>query len=511
MTADASLTDGVATPRLGSSDFVSDEWQNIRDSGIPALHQSVAVDDPVGREEFLTGARLLGVHGRRKELVAQQLLLADVLNAGDSTVAVLMPRRSTKSTSLLVAALGRCASREDYVVAYTQCTTGTKARERFRKDVIMVLERLYPEPEEWRIFKAAGQERIEFKNGSILQVLVPSSEAFRGDAYDMVILDEAGEASPEMSEDLMQGLLPTFDTRPDAQLVVAGTAAKFRDGNLLWSTLEDGRHSRGGTGILEYAAPDTTDETDLDDWEKVEALVLAAHPGIGNLTTLKIVRERWEKLSRRQFAEEYLSIFGTVGAVSAFINIEAWTSNGRQDALPAMPLDRAVGLAVSVHPDQSCSVIAAAWRDDLGKACVGVIEYRSGSNWIPKRAKELATKLRTSILYDDVATSTKVEVEVMERMRPRPRLAPQGWADVSTAAALFMKENEEGNLVHWDQPELNEAVALVTKRGTAKSSRWAFGRAEWGQSIIAAEAAALALRWVDENPRRAALRPKMAS
>ena len=30
-------------------------------------------------------------------------------------------------------------------------------------------------------------------------------------------------------------------------------------------------------------------------------------------------------------------------------------------------------------------------------------------------------------------------------------------------------------------------------------------------SIIAAEAAALALRWVDENPRKAALRPKMAS
>lgn len=498
-----SLNGAFATPRLDSSDFVSGTWDISRDSGIAPLHRSEVSHDPALREEFMEGARLLGVVGRRKELVPQQLWLADVVNANSPTVGVLMPRRSTKTTSLLAVALGRCASREDYMVAYTQCTTGTKARERFRKDVIMVMERLFPDEEsrEWKFYKAAGQERIQFKNGSILQVLVPSSEAFRGDAYDMVILDEAGEADPVMSEDLLQGLLPTFDTRPDAQLVIAGTAAKFRDGNLLWQTLEDGRHERAATGILEYAAPDDTDESVLDDWEAVEGLVRAAHPGIGNLTTLEVARARWEKLSRRQFAEEYLSLFGRLGAVETFFDMEKWETFRFDGELPDMPTDRAVGLAVTVHPDQSCSAVTAAWRDDAGRACLVVVDYRLGTKWVGARANELQAKLRTSVVHDTQGP-VMIEVESMERLRPRPRMAPQKWGDVQASAALLKSEFDAGNIAHWGQPDLTEAMRLVTRRESTKTKGWALGREEWGASIIAAEGVAMALRWADQNPLR---------
>lgn len=505
-TTDASLTEAALPPAIGSEESLPDGWDLVRDSGISPLHQSELASDPALRQEFLAGAGVMGVHGRGKTLKPQQLRLADVLNAGETETAALMARRTSKTTSLFAWLIGRCVSREGYRAAYTQCTTATKARERFRKDVIQPLERMWPDAQggKWRIFKTNGAERIEFANGSLLQVMGPESEAFRGDTWDVVVLDEAGEAGPEMSEDLMQGILPTFDTQPGAQLVIAGTAAKFREGNLLWGALLDGR--AGHAGILEYAAPDDTDETRMSDWDYVAALVLAAHPGIGTLTTMEVAYRRWQKLSPRQFAEEYLSIFGTIGAAEAFVDLEAWQDEAVKGELPAMPTDRAVGLAVAVHPDQSCAAIMAAWRDDAGKGCLLVVDYRAGTKWLPKRAKELAAKLRTPVLYDN-AGPVLVEVEVMQRMRPRPRLDPQTWANVSTAAGLFMKENGDRNIVHWDQEELNTAVRLATKRGTPTSNRWAFGRREAGDSIIALEAGSLALRWADEHPKRATLRP----
>jgi len=499
-----SLTAAPESPAMAAEVFYPDAWTSVRDSGIPPLHESELDSDPARRQEFLDGATLLGVHGGRKELKPQQLRLADVCNAGHTTVGILLPRRSTKTTTLLALALGRCASREDYLVGYTTCTTGQKARDRFRKDIVPVLERLFPDPASrtFKIRKAGGSERIEFNNGSIFQVLPPQGESFRSDAFDLIILDEAGEASPEMTEDLLAGALPTLDTRPDAQIIVAGTAAKYRKGNLLWDTLEDGRTGQASTGVLEYAAPDTTDMADLDDWEKVEALALAAHPGIGVLTTLDIVRQRWEKLSRRQFAEEYLSIFGTDGSVQSFLNVGQWSDHTDSGDLPEMPTDRVVGLAITVHPDQSCSAITAAWRDDKGRACLLLVDYRSGSGWLAKRAKELSAKLRGTVVFDEKGP-VRVETEILERMRPRPKMAPQTWKNVATAAALLAKEIDAGNIVHWGQEELTSAVQLVTKRGTPTSNSWAFGRREPGHSIIAAEGASLALRWADENPKRA--------
>lgn len=506
-TPPASLTAGRGTPRLGSTDFLSDDWDEQRDSGIRPLHESKLNDDAALRQEFIEGARLMGVHGGRKSLKPQQMRLADVCNEPSDTVAVLLPRRSTKTTTLFALALGRCASREEYFVGYTTCTTGTKARDRFRKDIVPVLERLYPDMKQapFKIRKAGGSERIEFDNGSIFQVLPPQGESFRSDAFDLIIFDEAGEASPEMTEDLMAGALATMDTRPDAQLVVAGTAAKFREGNLLWDTLVDGRD--GKASILEYAAPDDTDLDSIDkadpgNWPTAEKLALMAHPGIGTLTTIDVVRKRWEKLTTRQFAEEYLSIFGRIGSVTTFFDMDKWAKAAEPGTLPTMPDDRAVGLAVVVHPDQTCAGIFAAWRDDAGKACLLVVDYRNDTKWLPARAKELSVKMRTAIVYDTQPGPTALEVEVTQRMRPRPLLAGQKWGDVKTAAALLKKEADDGNVRHWDQPDLTEGIRLVIKRDSLAANGWAYGRKDYDTSIIAAEGVALALRWADENPKR---------
>lgn len=182
--------------------------------------------------------------------------------------------------------------------------------------------------------------------------------------------------------------------------------------------------------------------------------------------------------------------------------MEKWDAAAIDGDVPAMPDDRAVGLSAVVHPDQSCAVITAAWRDDMGRACLLVVDYREGTKWLPERAKELSGKLRTPIVYDVQPGPTALAVEVTQRMRPRPLTAGQNWGDVKTAAALLKQEADAGNVAHWAQPDLTEAIRLVTKRESKAANGWAFGRAEFGESIIAAEGVALALRWADENPRK---------
>ena len=508
----------VGTPAIGSKEYLSETginsdlltgWNALRDAGIAALNCSDLDESEQQRAEFLTGAVALGLIGRNKTLKPQQLRIADVCNAAHQTIGILVPRRSAKTTSLFALALGRSFEREGYLVGYTTCTTGQKARDRFKKDIAPVLERIFPDKDSrpFKIVYSGGLERVVFNNGSIFQVLPPLGEAFRSDAFDLVILDEGGEAGPEMTDDLIQGILPTFDTRPGAQLIVAGTAAKYRDGNLLWNTLVDGRHQLNGTGILEYAAPDSTTDEELDDWPTVEKLVKASHPGIDTLTTLDVVKARWMKLKRQQFAEEYLSIFGIAGATTGIVSMEGWNTGRNKGTLPRPPARFA--MAMAVHPDQISACIVAAWRV-RGKARILVLEHRRGNlDWLTKRARELASKYRTPIVHDTNGPVT-VEAEALARMRPKPKLLGQSFPNIKTAAALIIKEIEAGRLEHYDQESLNEAARLAKKRPVGPTA-WALGRSRSEDDIITLEAAAMALRVYDETSNSGTLKPSMAA
>jgi hypothetical protein len=387
-------------------------------------------------------------------------------------------------------------------------TTATKARARFRQDVAAPLEALFPDKKNrpFKISYAGGSERVEWDNGSMLAFLPPKGESFRSDAWDVIILDEAGEADVEMTADVTAGALSTMDTRPDAKLIFAGTAAKFRKGNALWDTLEDGRNGDRNTGIVEYAVDQDLTPDDFIEWEDAKRLVLGAHPGIGTLTTLDVVETRHGKLKPAAFAAEYCGLFGQVGT-AAFLNQAKW-ADAKEDT-STLRIPERFTMAFQVHPDSTSASIVAAWREDDGKARLAVL-WAGPVRGLNLKQLELGRRYRMPVGYDSGNAPTDSEAQRLGRARPAIRLIPQQWAHVSTAAALVTKEIDAGNLVHWDQPELNGAVALATKRGTRESKRWAFGRPDDEADITALEAGAIALRLYDENPPRVGLRAAAA-
>lgn len=464
----------------------------------PAFKSLEALDS----RAFGLGARAMRLERAGRTVKPQQLEVAGVLGAGHRFNAITMPRRSTKSTSLFAWELGRCLSIPEHRGAWVFGTSGKAARQWFGREAMPQLDRSAAVGEfalRWRIFRAAGMERVEFDNGSVLAVLGPNGDEFRGSEFTDIVIDEAQELDAETGDDILSAVLPTMDTNPNAMLVLAGTAGQRREGNVLWAQLERGR--RGEGGILEYAVPQTLAVEDFADWEQVAPLLLQHHPGLASgMTTLEILQSNFERIrDKSRFAAEYLGLWGSEGSSMGVFDVAAWNASALQVAtLPTPPARFALAFAAS--PNQNSGAIVAAWRDPEGRGHLLLIDHRAGTRWISDRGTELALRYRAPLHYDDFGVNL-IETTKMARRRPKPLLAPQNTKQTSTAAAQLVEEVRDQNIRHYDQGPLTAAILLARRRQIGAKA-YAYGRAGSDDDIAAAEAASIALYAFDQMMQR---------
>lgn len=499
------------------------DWVALRDRVLLPTSASNLVTSEQTRREFLEGARLLRFDGERaiggRRPQPQQLFIADILNAGHQRNTLLIPRRSSKSTSVNAVGVGRAAYREDYRVGILTMTSGKAGRKRFLKDVATPIEALYRDKRArpFRVSRIAGMEGLQFPEGGSIDWLSTLDDV-RGEAFDLFILDESGEPNdPEYIAEARAAVLPTLDTRPGSQVVTIGTAGRFRTGNMLWDSLVTGRAGTGG--IAAWHFPERVSEEELSDWEPTEdnpegrarELVELHHPGVGTLTTLDSIRENFEEFSREKFAREYGGIFGTIGEATGLIDPIKWAEAGTGADLPTPPED--FEFAIVAHPDQLSGSIVAAWRDDQGRAVLLLLDSKRGVEWLRKSSVYFARKYSRAMTYDSASPVLGRFVTGWERLRPRPKMNPLGFMDVKKAAALITDEIERGKVVHFRQPELDDAAKKVVKR-KAGVNGWALGRdpKKPEDDITSFEAAAIALLAYDEaKPKTKQLRGRIAT
>lgn len=490
----------------------ADGWLALRGAALPPLHVSELVTTEEDRREFLRGATMLRFHGPRamrgRAVKPQQVLVADMLAAGHQKNAALLPRRSSKSTSVIAVALGRAEARDDYRCGILTLTTGKAGRSRFLKDVVPAIERSGLPLGSYKIVRAAGQERVEFPASGGSVAWLSTVDDLRGEAFDMIVLDEAGEADPQKVEDTLAAALPTLDTRPGAQIVVCGTAGKYRRGNLLWDWLELLR--AGNAGGIEYAMPETLTEEGTDTWEAIRPHVLASHPGIGTLTTEEAIRSNYLTLPRETFLREYGGLFGDEGGTVSLFDPLKWARTGVDGALPAPP--ERFSLALAPHPDQLGVSIVAAWRDADGRAVALQLDHLSGIDTAAPALLKYARRYRVPIVYDAGSQVAQLIVERLTRAAPRPKLHPFTFPDVKRAASLVVDEVDRENVVHWrDQLVLTEAMHLTVKRKSGDRG-WLLGRdpKRPDDDITPVEAWALALLHYDGSKPKPRVRSFVA-
>lgn len=448
-------------------------------------------------------------------LLPQGMHVAGVLEARDRdglplypTVGILIPRRGTKTTSIWNVILGRCRNQPGHKVAVT-AQDGLRARNRMREVMRALQARDFegdrnPSSRLGKLRWSNGEEAIEWDNGSRIWVVPPESGAFRGEAADTMFFDEAGELSLTRSEDLLAGALPLMDTRPMGQVIIAGTPAKTRAG-LLWSTLEAARNGDKSVGIVDYSIrdhePSVIYPEDGGDPVLNEKVLRRVHPGIGTLTTLRKMRDRFAKMDLATFEREYLCRFPLTDSSGAF-DLDQWTEAGLE-VLPPRPAR--VGLGFDVAPDGSAAALAAAWRDSEGVAHLEVIAYRPGVAWLPVAAREAHRKHRTPIGHDTIGANTD-PADQMHRLRVG--LSPLNLRAMQGAAQRFMTELDEGRLRHYRQPDLDRAVEGAAWRTVGEGGRL-FGRKASAHEVSPLVACSVALWQYDTMGRRSTPRITM--
>lgn len=444
----------------------------------------------------------------------QGRLVAGVLEARDEaglplypTVAVMMPRRTTKTTAVWAVLIGRCTLHPGHRVV-TTAQDGTRAGNTMREKM-REMEAHGFEDAGGRLRWSNGRERIEFENGSVIWVVAPNAGAFRSEASDCELFDEAGELSLDRSADLLAGALPLLDTRPMGQAIVAGTPAKQRAG-LLWETLGEGRRAlaaaaagevvaEDGTGIVDYSLRDDEELVVTDEEGQVvgldEGVLRRVHPGIGTLTTMAKMRARFAKLGRAKFEMEYGCRFPADSTTTA-VDLEKWA--GGQVAPVERP-DR-VGIAFDCAYDGSSASIVYAWRLD-GVAYVEVAAHRLGTSWVARAAHTAAGKYRrVPVAYDSIGANLD-PATAMTRLKPTPKTDALTMKAIMAAAQRLVAEIHEDRLRHFGQADLDAAVANTAWRDIAQSGR-AFGTKDPTVAINPIVAASLALWSYDKGRER---------
>jgi hypothetical protein len=481
--------------------------------------------------------RLAGMHPPRYPLQPQQLLMADALNAGEDTTTIEVPRRASKTTTIFCWVIGRCMSRPGYQATFS-AQNGVAGSRRLRewagrldavtpdederppwlrgrprtsarasRAIALFGDDLLPEPEAaagrgFRVMRGEVGKGIYFENGSQFLVLKPDADAYRGEAADVSWLDEFQEVDPDVGGDLLAGIVPLQDTKPESMLVVSGTAGEVRVGPF-WEHVDRLRRGDPDMGGVDFAADEGTPWEVLEDEDAAMLLLASVHPGVGTLTTLEKMRKNWRKLPRPQWAREYLSMWPETFGTRA-IPAEQWADcvAGRR-----VPIPPRVAFGMAIKPGGGVAAIAAAWRNAKGQAYVEIIEHRSGTAWLPDVTGKLTAAHRGStIAYDDIAEGKATATEIQAHNQ-RARLRVQLYRETAAGCVQFLRDLERGTLRHFDDVGLNAAVAQAAKRETrGDSGVWLWTPAELGKDITCLDAATRALRNWDQHyaSRRAA-------
>lgn len=534
----------TSTPLL--SDLWSEsnwlEWR-ARAEAFQPVKLTQLVSTPQSRGEFIEGARLLRLDHRQRAgdggygPSPLQLLVADVLAAGKFMNAIFEPRRATKTTAIQAVLLGRCWHREDYAVGWTMFTTGAKAGERFRKDIVTHIERLYPNPRTSpiKINVGKGTEHLLFTHtGAALNVYTPNGEGFRSGGFDAAFGDEAGEADLEQGEDVQRAVIPTMDTKLGAQFILAGTGQKWRTGQLLWDALHD-----DDAAVAWHGIPETVDRAELVSWEpdvphpktgatggRMREFIELHHPGVSYTTPLDAPKRSFDKFPLDDFLIEYGGQFGLEGAADTVIPPAHLERALTTEPFPA-ELPKRVSVAFKAHHLGTHASLAIAWdyeepRDLVGEALALVGEQekpqrRAVALWwwqaggVAGADLEVLTRIRRAgnrLVYDKRGyTEDIVERGKIARAVPKPTLTPTKPADIPGSTVGLLRALHDGTVVMFKHPELERAARIATRQAFGNYGTFRFGAPKDNPEadVTALEAAALALHYLDTIPKPTSL------
>ena len=317
------------------------------------------------------------------------------------------------------------------------------------------------------IYTAAGNESINFRNGSRIVFAARERGAIRGfSKVRRLILDEA----QILTEAAMADLAPTMNQAVNPQMILMGTPPKPSDPGETFTNLRREALSGNSEALvyLEFAAPEGADLDDREAWR-------VANPSYPGRTPEKaIVRLRKLLADDGDFAREALGMWTTEKP-----DKDKLIPSGSWDPLAdatSEPLDP-VAFSLDVDPLQMNAAIAVAGRRDDGRTHVECTDHRPGTGWVVARMVELANKWGPCAIAVGKGPAASLIPALEEAGLDIVRLTSE---DYSWGCNAFYDEVMQGTLRHpgEDSPgagdDLSDAVANAKRRPVGDG--WGFDR-----------------------------------
>lgn len=433
-------------------------------------------------------------HGSRQAEIGQSLgkpfmpwqrYVADVAGEIDpetntlyyNEVVILVPRQSGKTTIGLSVRVERALGfGERQTLLYTAQTHGD-ARKKW-------------EDEHWPLLQASplaslvrkrarnGSEAFVWANGSVDGIVAPTEKAAHGMTLDLGFADEAFAA---IDDRLEQAFGPAMITRPEPQLWIVSTAGTPKSAWLrgkvdagrrrLTEDPENALDHR--TAYFEWSAPDDADPLDPAVWR-------ACMPALGFTITERAI----QNVLDRMLAEHGIDGLGMFRR--AYLNQWPDTYQLAWRVIPELVWKRCGGAADeyrpsgdiafgvdSSWPDGEFTTISVATQTDTDELYLQVLDRRPGTAWVVPILKKLVDKHQPHAVVIDpkspaghlITAADAAGIDIME-----PSMTEIAHASLRIKLGVTA---EVPTVRHYDQGDLNDAVAQVSRRPLADAWTWA--------------------------------------
>lgn len=381
-----------------------------------------------------------------------------------------VPRRNGKSEIALIRCLWGLKTGEKILYTAHRATTSHSIWER--------LERLCAKADITitSSIKAIGKEHLYADTGAEIHFRTRTSTGGLGEGYDLLIIDEAQEYTPEQQTALKYVIADStnpqtlyFGTPPTA--ISAGTVfPKYREAVLQGAGFE--------SGWSEWSVPELTDPNDREAWYET-------NPSLGTILTERAIRGEIDD-DETDFNIQRLGLWLKYNQKSA-ISRKEW------DALMVTKPPKFTGpLYVGVRfahdtPNVSVSIAVKTDDDKIFVECIGCKPIREGVTWIVHFIR--TADVRAVMIDGD--SGKKILESALQAARVN-NVTGARVGDIITANSLFEQLLTAGEILHSGQPSVIQVVTNCEHRHIGSSGGFGYKSQLEGTDISILESITLA-------------------
>lgn len=342
------------------------------------------------------------------------------------------------------------------------------------------------------IRRTNGQEAISLTNGASIEFIARSKGSGRGFTVDMIVLDE----SQELSEEAMAALRPTIAAAPqgDPKIIFTGTPPAPNMDGAYWTRIRTAGVG-GKDRRLAYLEWSPEDGADLDDIETVKA----TNPSFGVLLNPEVVKDERADMDDVTYARERTGMWDSEKDLRVIAS-DVWESRATLEPTTVGPI--AFGVDASPNLDYVSIVAARKGADETHVEVVEQGSARAGTQWIVDWLAK-PERRRRPVVVDEWSPAAFL---IPDLEAAGIKVTKSNTQMLTTWCAQFVNAAVEGSLTHFDQVQLNRAVAGASKRNI-RDGQWAWNRKQHDINITPLVAATLAFGHV-QNVKTAAARPR---